>query len=33
MTGRAEVVVARQSAIAFALEPVRALRENLGRGP
>jgi hypothetical protein len=33
MTGRAEIIVAEQSALAYVLEPVRALREDLGRGP
>jgi multidrug efflux pump subunit AcrA (membrane-fusion protein) len=33
MTGRAEIIVAEQSALVFALEPVRALREHLDRGP
>ncbi|MFO0755406.1 MAG: HlyD family efflux transporter periplasmic adaptor subunit [Byssovorax sp.] len=33
MTGRAEVIVARQSALAYVLEPIRALRESTRRGP
>lgn len=33
MTGTAEIIVAQQSAIAYVFEPVRALRENLRRGP
>jgi multidrug efflux pump subunit AcrA (membrane-fusion protein) len=33
MTGTAEIIVARQSALAYVFEPVRALRENLGHGP
>ena len=33
MTGRAEIIVAEQSALAYVLEPLRALREDLGRGP
>jgi multidrug efflux pump subunit AcrA (membrane-fusion protein) len=33
MAGRAEIVVAEQSAIAYVFEPVRAIKENLSRGP
>jgi multidrug efflux pump subunit AcrA (membrane-fusion protein) len=33
MTGNAEIIVAEQSALAYVFEPVRALRENLRRGP
>jgi multidrug efflux pump subunit AcrA (membrane-fusion protein) len=33
MTGTAEIIVARQSALAYVLEPLRALREDLGHAP
>lgn len=33
MTGSAEIIVAEQSAIAYAFEPVRAIRENLSPAP
>lgn len=33
MTGRAEIIVARQSVVAFVLEPIRGLRERLDGGP
>ena len=33
MSGSAEIVVAEQTALAYGLEPLRALRENLARPP
>jgi hypothetical protein len=33
MEGHAEVVVGRRSLVSFAVEPIRALRENLREPP
>ena len=33
MTGRAEIIVAEQSALAYVFEPIRALGQQVERGP